>query len=523
MDEMTTVNKVKIPENKREYTVIESLYAWLSVIFGYLFCKVSPLWVNPLGGCLFLILIYVTTTIVLKKAKAEFGGSAIATAVSGVFMGVSLIFTSDVMLQLLAYAYAIIAYCYYVFVSLGNATKKGFNDFIVADYMKALFVAPVRGKASVYAAIFTGKAKKSGDTLRRGILGIAIAFIPTIIVANLLSFDDGFTNILESIFDFDSFNVFSELFCIGIGIFVGMYLFNLFIVSKDKACKEYSELDCQVKMRAVKIVHAATTIVAVLPILFLYVVFFVSQWKYYMYGFSGKLPEGFSYATYAREGFFQLMAVAVINLIIIITVLLFMKQDKEWSKPVRNIIVVTYSVVTLVLIATAIAKMIMYIDCYGLTHKRVYSTWLMIVLAIIFVIIIVNQFVKKISGVSLSVWTFIVMFAVLAISNIDGLIAKYNIDRYLAGSLDSVDLWVMEDLQEAAVPELVRLAKKLETRINEEGDNSSLQQEILYDKVINRLTERATEYENEERGIMGYTIPYYRAVSALRDIELMDN
>lgn len=49
------------------------------------------------------------------------------------------------------------------------------------------------------------------------------------------------------------------------------------------------------------------------------------------------------------------------------------------------------SIFTLILIATAISKMVMYISVYGLTQLRFYTTWFMLLLAVIFVMIIVKQ------------------------------------------------------------------------------------------------------------------------------------
>lgn len=504
---------------KREYSTLETVFAWLCMVFGYLFCKVFPVWVSPLGGMLFILFTYVATTIVLKVSKAEFDVNAIVTAVSGVVVGVSLIFTSNEFLELFAYIYSLMAYCYYVFVSLGNSTKKGFNDFIIVDYFKALLIAPFKNIGSLFDAIFSSKFKKGGNIIGKVAFGIFIAMIPTVIVANLLSFDNGFVEIMDNLFDFNIGDIFSEVVCIGFGLLIGMYFFELFVVSTDKACKEFSSSECVYKTRKMQCVHVVTAIAAVAPILLLYVVFFISQWKFYMYGFSGKLPEGFNYSSYAREGFFQLCAVSVINLLIIISVMVFMNQEKPWMKRVRATIVTTYVVATLVLIATAIAKMVMYIDCYGLTQKRVYATWLMLVLAIIFFIMILKQFVAKLSVVSTSIWVAVVMFAVLALSNVEGLIARYNIDKFLEGKYHSVDVYALADMGDAAIPELVYLMDELED-MKPLKENVDAYATYIHTEFV--LEDKALEYNNEAREVMDYTIPYYKAINALDDAGYMD-
>ena len=46
--------------------------------------------------------------------------------------------------------------------------------------------------------------------------------------------------------------------------------------------------------------------------------------------FLGKmqLPEGYTYAQYAREGFFQLLAVSILNLILVLVCLSFFRESK---------------------------------------------------------------------------------------------------------------------------------------------------------------------------------------------------
>ena len=62
------------------------------------------------------------------------------------------------------------------------------------------------------------------------------------------------------------------------------------------------------------------------------------------------------------------------------------------------------------------------------------------------------------------------MFFALSISGSNTLIAKYNVDRYLDGSLDRMIVNDLEKLGDAAVPEYVRLEKELLNRKNAATD-----------------------------------------------------
>ena len=106
----------------------------------------------------------------------------------------------------------------------------------------------------------------------------------------------------------------------------------------------------------------------------------------------------------------------------------------------------------------------MYINIYGLTQKRFYAAWFMLVIALVFIAVAVSRFIPKISVVTVSAAIVVASFTGLALCNADRLIAKYNVDRYLNGTISNVDVAAMEKLGDAAVPELIRLANYLDSK-----------------------------------------------------------
>lgn len=106
---------------------------------------------------------------------------------------------------------------------------------------------------------------------------------------------------------------------------------------------------------------------------------------------------------------------------------------------------------TLMLIITAISKMMMYINYYGLTQMRVYTTWFMVVLFLIFTVTAVRQF-KKFNAARVMIGGFVILFLILSYGNVDGRIAAYNIDRYQDGTLEKLDVEALSGLSDAAVP-----------------------------------------------------------------------
>lgn len=506
-------------KEKRIFTIPECIFAWLSLALAYLFWRFFPVFESPLGCFMLVLILFVSTAVISKIRGAKFHVIPISVGISAIIISASLIICDNSFMYFFAYSYAIAAYCYFLFALNGTVTKKGFSDLILVDFIKALFILPFCSFGYLFRGLFSSGNKKNGKVFLKILLGIVIALVPTGIVISLLSYDEGFKTLLNQLFHFKF--TFSDILMIilrlNLAIPTGMYIYGLFISATDNKCSRVLTEDTCIKIsQKIKFLPAATTLTAVIPLFVIYIIFFISQWNYYISGFTGILPDGLNYAEYAREGFFQLCAVSVINLIIIITTMIFMKQKNAFGKGMLKAISVTYSIITLILISTALSKMIMYIEYYGLTQKRVYSTWLMIVIAIIFILLIIRQFVPTFRITAASFSVCVIMFAALSIINADALIAKYNVNCYLDGRLDDVDIEALMKLGDSSVPELSRLAQELEER--KESDTASHKDVKIHRKVVKELKAIAHLYNNEDKAFYTYTIPYIKAEKAIEEL-----
>ncbi len=513
-----------IQQNPYTFTTLEIIFAWISLAAGYLFCRVFPVATSPLGGFIFILLLFAVTVIVIKIKGASFTAIPIIVAISAIISAFSLIFSGNSFLHSLSYMYCVAAYCYFLYAVNGNSLEKGFSDFLIVDFFKALFVLPFYSFEFLFKALFAGKARKGGELFLKILLGIGITIVPTIVVFSLLSYDESFTRLLSDILDFNFLDVFSHIISLGFGIPIGMYLFGLFVSSSDNKCSDIITVNsCREASCRIKVVPIPTVLVAVTPLILVYVIFFISQWQYYVSAFSGVLPEGFIYSDYAREGFFQLCTVSIINLIIIVCVALFMRRCDGRPSALFKVLAILFSVFTLILISTAVAKMVMYIDCYGLTQRRLYATWTMAILAIVFVLIILWQFIPKIKIITASLSVCVILFTVLSLSNADALIARYNIDRYLDNTLNTVDIKAMDDLGDAAIPELVRLAEALDERngTNIKTVNLKYCKDEVYKELVTKLREYAIRIEYNDESVFSFTIPSQRAKNALKRVSLI--
>lgn len=513
-----------VPEKEKTvFSASDSVFAWLSFIAGYALCRTVPVTQNPLGAFIFILALFAVTIGFLAAKGARLTPAPVLAAAAAVAVSTSLILSGDDTLTSWAFIFSLVFYVYFVYSATGNSLIRGFSNLVAGDFLRALFVLPFCSLGDIYRAAFSGRSNGGVRVFGKIMLGLALAIIPTTIVILLLSYDSDFSRLIRDIIEFDIGDIFSHIGSIMFGIPIGMYIFGLYSSAVNKKCENRMTAESFSNTgKACRFVPAVTVGAAVLPLLFVYGVFFVSQWKYYVSGFTGVLPEEFSYAEYAREGFFQLCAVSVINLIVIIAAALFMKRKTEKPPIILKVVSVLYALSTLVLISTAMAKMVMYIDSYGLTRKRVFSSVFMIALAVVFIMITVKQFASKFKVVPLSAAVCVLLFAALALSDANSIIMKYNVDRYLDGSLKTVDINATYDLGHSAVPELVELAEILDERhggsiTSGKGIKADDETEEMYKRLGARLREAAAELRYEDDGIFSFNASKVRAKAALEE------
>ncbi len=154
----------------------------------------------------------------------------------------------------------------------------------------------------------------------------------------------------------------------------------------------------------------------------LYLVFSGIQIVYLFLG-NMQLPEGYTYAEYAREGFFQLLAVSIINLIIVLIGLYYFKPSK-----ILKVVLTIMSLCTFIMIASSAMRMVIYIQYYYLTFLRILVLWSLAVLALIFAGVIVYIVKESFPLFRYSLIVFTCLYIGLSFSHPDYWIAKVNLE-----------------------------------------------------------------------------------------------
>lgn len=194
-----------------------------------------------------------------------------------------------------------------------------------------------------------------------------------------------------------------------------------------------------------------------------YVFFAVIQFSYLFGGGPIALPEGFTYAEYARQGFFELLAVTVINFSVFIFVINFTGDTKRALYNVVRFLLTLLSASTLVMLASAFFRLTLYEEAYGFTYARVTAHAFMIYLFVLFLAALYRIWREKISLLKVFIVVTIAAYISFNYFGIDRFIASNNIDRYFqTGQIDVLNLtWLSDD----AVPQLVRLLDAADSEV----------------------------------------------------------
>ena len=161
-----------------------------------------------------------------------------------------------------------------------------------------------------------------------------------------------------------------------------------------------------------------------------------------------------SYAEYARNGFFQLIAVAIITLGVLLAV------RATVADPHQRVFVILSEVavgLTVLLVAGAVRRLHLYEQAYGLTSLRLFSTAFAIWIGVVFVFLGVSLTGRvrpdKQWFVPVAAAIGVLGLLVLNVANPDAWIVRRNVDRF--GATDKLDVAHLVRLSDDAVPTLL--------------------------------------------------------------------
>lgn len=287
------------------------------------------------------------------------------------------------------------------------------------------------------------RENKDRDFLKSAFFTLVILFI---VLGLLASADSEFAKLFINIFEgIEDLNIFTLAVRIGIIILIFFYIASFFInaLSEDDWKKENETEDGQSKDSfTLRMMLTALNIV--------YLVFCYVQIK------SLFTIENIKYSSYARQGFFQLMIVSLINITMILNATNKNLKETEKEKKYKKNMCMTMLVFTLIIIISSLTRMNLYQQNYGDTRLRILVNFTLITEIIL--LIPTAVYILK-SNINLLKSYFIIivsMYCVINFVNIDNIIAKNNIDRYIENGKIDLNYLIKLDSTDT-IKQLVRL------------------------------------------------------------------
>ena len=201
----------------------------------------------------------------------------------------------------------------------------------------------------------------------------------------------------------------------------------------------------------------ATIVVTVLVMVnAVYILFCVIQFTYLFGGEENirSIPD-YTYAEYARRGFFELIIVTVINLSILLIGLHFTKNDGKFDRLVHGLRCLLV-LCTVIMLYSAHLRLTLYEEAYGYTYDRIFAHTFISFLFILFMLTLYKLWRKELPLVKAFAIAALLTYTALNYVNVDAIIARKNIERYL--KTGKVDLDYLQELSYDAIPELARLS-----------------------------------------------------------------
>lgn len=197
-----------------------------------------------------------------------------------------------------------------------------------------------------------------------------------------------------------------------------------------------------------------------------------------------------NYADYARQGFFQLMIVSILNLVTILIAKKRQNKDEDKENSFINCMSIIMIIFTFIIVISAWVRMYFYESAYGYTLLRLLVYCILFTESILFIPTILHILGKKVN-LSMSYFTIIIIsYICMNFANFDNIIATRNVNRYIeTGKID------LDYLQYATGADSIKQISRI-LEISTDDDNiKQIAEDILKEKY-KKLDEKEMDFRD---------------------------
>ncbi|SFS67855.1 DUF4153 domain-containing protein [Paenibacillus sp. BC26] len=351
-----------------------------------------------------------------------------------------------------------------------------YQDVLYLSLIKpfSYFTVPFGLLANRVSPLQNSGGNPGSGKVRRILLGLLLASPLLIVVILLLASADrifmDLLNRLPEVFgDYSIRTLFTRtVLAVFIAVFSFSYLWTLLFRRTDDQWRDGSDVgsagaltaagSTAVKQQAPLSLDALTAGTLLISFNIVYIVFAAIQFSYLFGAANGLLPDGVAYAEYARQGFAQLVVVALINLVLLLSGLHFIRREGTVAEWVRKLSLSMLVGCTVVMLVSAYSRLSLYESAYGYTQTRILVQGFMLFLGLILIVSFMRIWSEHFSLAKAYIGLAVTAYIIINFVNVDAIIAKQNMIRYQ--DTGKIDMQYLGSLSTDAFPTLIKLQKE---------------------------------------------------------------
>lgn len=384
--------------------------------------------------------------------------------------------------------------------------EKGFLPELFTGYVlrPLLSVAePYRELKEIFAGIGQSDKghemkKRVGKTVFQVVLAIVVGVPLILFLASLLAQSDAvFGSFVDEIMDAIHIDLSIELFG-RIFLFLFILPFASSIIWSYRNKRMYiNRYDGPVPERTPRF-PALSAIIILGLVNTLYLIYAAIQSVYLFGAWAGDLPGHLTYAEYARSGFFELAFISVLNAGMILLAIRYTSRVGATGKAVRGLSVLLLALST-VQLASALRRMFLYMEAYGLSESRYLVTAFMFLMIILFIFLLMKELNYKFPLLKVSTIACVLALVLVNFSVPGYWVARYNVARYLEGDLPMLDVAYLANSADS-----ILVVLENEERIMSGADEDTMDKMDEFRSIVDLSYFGGDDYDYPEYSGSGY-------------------
>ena len=331
------------------------------------------------------------------------------------------------------------------------------------DAPRSLFILGFGQLPRAVGGLFGGLRLKGSVARAIGSIALGLLImIPLlgIVMPLLMDADAAFENLMKHMPEIDMGETVTTVL-LGVGLF--------FLLYTQAVALRHRPQEQPVSLGSGRGISSLTVNTVLTGLCFVYLLYLISQLAYFVSGFAGIVPQGYTMAEYARRGFFEMAWLCAINLGLIALAVGVVRKQEHRAPLSTRLLCLFIGLTTLFIVAAASAKMTTYISGYGLTRLRVMTQLIILFFGLAALTASVGLFVRKPRYMPVLLIGAMLIGGSAFWVDVDTLVASYNVTAYQHGRLETVDVYYLGKLSDGAIPHIARLTGDADREVAEQA------------------------------------------------------